>query len=75
MSTTATETETRVIPKRLFTIPEAAEYLCCCEKTMRQMIWDGKLPEVRVNRRVLVDIRDLNALITNAKRNALTDGS
>ena len=63
------------IPKKLFTLPQAAEYLCCSLKSMRKLVWDGKLPEVRINHRVLVDIDDINALIQAAKRNALLDGN
>lgn len=46
--------------KRLYTIPEAAEYLGRTPWAIREMIWKGKLPAVRDGRRVLLDIQDLD---------------
>jgi hypothetical protein len=32
------------------------------------MVWRGELPEVRIGRRLLVDVRDLDELIQRSKR-------
>ena len=39
--------------KRLYSIPEAGEYLVRTVWAIREMIWRGKLPAVRDGRRVL----------------------
>ena len=46
--------------KRLYAIPEAAEYLGRTPWAIREMIWKGKLPAVRDGRRILLDINDLD---------------
>jgi excisionase family DNA binding protein len=49
--------------KRLYSIPEAGEYLGRTPWTIREMIWKGKLPAVRDGRRILLDINDLDQWI------------
>ena len=53
--------------KRLYTIPEAAEVLGRSVNSVREMIWKGRLPHVRIDRRVQVDVQDLEALIESSK--------
>jgi len=53
--------------KRLYTIPEAGIYLGRSEWSVRRLIWDGELPEVRIKGRVHVDIRDMEELIDKNK--------
>jgi hypothetical protein len=35
--------------------------------SIRRLVWDGKLHIVKLNRRVLVDLRDIERLIEEAK--------
>jgi excisionase family DNA binding protein len=53
--------------KRLYTIPQAAEYLGRSPWAVRSMIWAGKLPAVRDGKRVLVDVYDLDRWIEHNK--------
>ena len=56
------------VVKRLYAIPEAAIYLGRSPWAVRHLIWAGVLPEVRVGRRVHLDIRDMDALIEQSKQ-------
>jgi len=49
--------------KRLYSIPEAAEYLGRSVWSVRELIWKGSLPSVREGRRVHLDIFDLERWI------------
>jgi excisionase family DNA binding protein len=49
--------------QRLLTLPQAARYLGLSSWTVREMIWRGTLPRVRLSRKILLDQRDLDALI------------
>ena len=53
--------------KRLFSIPEAAEYLGRSEWSLRRLIWSGELPSVRAGGRVHVDVRDMEEFIDRNK--------
>lgn len=55
------------VPKRLYTIPEAARYLGRTVWSVRELIWKGEIPLVRVGRRIHLDIEDLNLFIANHK--------
>ncbi len=55
------------LPRRLYPLPEAAGYLGVSVRTVRELIWRGELPQVRVARRVLLDVRDLDAYIAAQK--------
>jgi excisionase family DNA binding protein len=64
--------ETRVlakpmISKRLYTIEEAAIYLGRTVWSVRELIWGGALPSVKVGRRVHLDFDDLNSFIDRHK--------
>ena len=49
--------------KRLYSVPEAGEYLGRTSWAIREMIWQGKLPAVRDGRRILLDVEDLDRWI------------
>ena len=53
--------------KRLYTLDEAATYLGRSTWSVRHLIWKGLLPQVRADRRVQVDVRDMDALIEKYK--------
>ena len=57
------------LSKRLLTVKEGAEYLGRSESAIREMIWDGKLPAIRADRRVMLDIRDLDHWIDRNREN------
>jgi excisionase family DNA binding protein len=66
----AVKTGTRIcnpIPKRLFTLKEAAHYLGRGLYGVRDMVWKGKLPVVRDGRKMFVDLKDLDAWIERNK--------
>ena len=55
------------LKKRLYTLPAAAEYLGRSTWSVRRLIWDGVLPSVRVQRRVHLDVADMENLIEQSK--------
>ena len=55
------------LKKRLYSLPEAAEYLGRSVWSVRELIWKGALPSIRIGRRVHLDIMDLNVLIERNK--------
>ena len=61
------------VSKRLYNVKEAARYLGRSPWTIRRLIRDGHLREVRQGRRVMLDIVDLDQFIEKYKREA-TDG-
>jgi excisionase family DNA binding protein len=52
---------------RLLTIKEAASILATSTTTIRRLVCAGKLPAVRLTRRIHLDIRDLDRLVEQAK--------
>jgi len=54
---------------RLLDVEQAAVYLGRTKISIQHMISAGRLPVVRVDRRVFIDVRDLDALIVNCKSN------
>jgi excisionase family DNA binding protein len=54
--------------RRLLTIAEAAKLLAISVGSTRRLIAVGELAAVRFNRRVLVDLKDLEAFIQRAKQ-------
>ena len=56
-----------VLQKRLYSINEAATYLGRSVWSVRELIWDGKLPCVKVGRRIHLDIIDLDQWIERNK--------
>jgi excisionase family DNA binding protein len=55
------------LPKRLFTLPEAANYLGRSVWSMRELVWTGKIPIVRDGKRIFLDIADLDSYVTKNK--------
>jgi excisionase family DNA binding protein len=53
--------------KRLYSVEEAAIYLGRTTGAVREMLWAGKLPYVRDGRRILLDVRDMDAWIEKSK--------
>jgi len=56
-----------LIEKRLYTVDEAALYLGRSTWSVRRLIWNGDLPQVRARGRVHVDLRDMEAFIEKHK--------
>ena len=53
--------------KRLYSIPEASFYLGRTVNALRALIWAGKIPYVKDGRRILLDVRDMDAWIDRNK--------
>lgn len=53
---------------RLLDVKQAGAYLGVSPWTVRELAWRGELPEVRIGRRLLFDIRDLDGLVERNKR-------
>jgi len=51
------------IKPRLLTVKEASVYLGRSIPSIRELIWDGTLPIVRVGRRIHLDLIDLDKWI------------
>jgi excisionase family DNA binding protein len=51
--------------KRLYSIPEAGQYLGRIVWSIREMIYAGKIPYIRDGRRMLLDIKDMDSWIEN----------
>ncbi len=56
--------------QRLLTVNEAGHYISLGPWRIRTLIWSRQLPCVRLGRRVLVDLKDLDALIERCKQTA-----
>ena len=54
---------TQVMSRRLLTVKEAAKYIGRTESAVRELVWNQKLPHIRCDRRVMLDIRDLDRWI------------
>jgi len=57
------------LPKRLYTLPEAAAYLGRTLWSMRELVWKGSVPIVRDGKRIFIDVDDLESYITRNKTN------
>jgi len=55
------------LPKRLYSLPEAAHYLGRTIWSMRELIWRGSIPIVREGKRIFVDIADMDAYVEKHK--------
>lgn len=56
---------------RLLTVEQAAIYMGRSEEAMQHMVANGKVPTVRIDRRVFVDVHDLETLIEDGKDRAI----
>jgi excisionase family DNA binding protein len=52
---------------RLLAQEAAARYLSVSKWTVRDLLFRGDLPYVKIGRRLLIDVQDLDAYITRAK--------
>ena len=52
---------------RLLTVEQAANYLGRSKEAVEHMIASAKIPTVRIDRRVFIDVRDLDRLIDESK--------
>jgi excisionase family DNA binding protein len=59
------------IKARLLTVEQAAMYLGRTEEAMQHLIASGKIQTVRFDRRVFLDIRDLDRLIEDYKTSGI----
>jgi len=57
--------------QRLLTVEQAAQYLGRTKEAVQHLIAAGKLPRVRFDRRVYLDIVDLDRLIEKSKDEGL----
>ncbi len=57
--------------KRLLSVYDAGEYLSVSHWTVRELINKGSLPYVRIGRRLLVDVRELDRFIEGLKDRVL----
>ena len=53
--------------KRLISQKEAGEYLGISYWTVRDLVFNGELPHIRIRRRILMDIQDLDDYIQRSK--------
>lgn len=53
---------------RLLTIPQAAAYLNTTKWAIKSMIWSRELPIVPLGKRYMLDISDLDEVVTKRKR-------
>jgi excisionase family DNA binding protein len=58
--------------QQLLTAKEAAALLCLSENTIRQWIWQRRLPVVRLGRAVRLKRQDLEQLIDQNREEAMT---
>ena len=49
--------------RRLLTVPEAAEYIGRTVHGIRQMVRQHKIPVVRIDKKVMFDVQDLDKMI------------
>jgi excisionase family DNA binding protein len=61
--------------QRLLTVEQAAEYLGRSRLAVEHMIASGRLPVVRADRRVFLDVKDLDRWIESNKQPGLTSAS
>ncbi len=59
----------REIKPRLLTVQQAATYMACSKASVYHQVAEGKLPVVRRDRRVFLDVRDIDGMIEACKQN------
>lgn len=55
------------VQKRVYSLPDAAEYLGVSDETLRRMAINGKIPSVRIDSHHRFDVRDLDLFIDTHK--------
>lgn len=58
--------------KRLYDLPEASEYLGRSEAGVRALVNAGRIPTVRLDRKVQFDIYDLDRIIDESKQSVIS---
>jgi len=53
---------------RLLSVKDGAMYLGVSVWTMRSLGWTGEVPEVKIGRRTLFDLKDLDQFVERSKR-------
>lgn len=61
---------TTPMKQRLVSLPQGAAYMGLSLWSMREHIWHGRIPCVRIGRRVLLDLLDLDEVIERSKTRA-----
>lgn len=64
----ATGIRTSTMTPRAITIKEAAIYLSTSVPAIRQLIYSRQIPFVRVGKRFVIDVKDLDAWLERTKR-------
>jgi excisionase family DNA binding protein len=59
------------VAPRLLTVEQAAGYLGRSKEAVEHMVASGKIPTVRTDRRVFIDVRDMDRLIEDSKVSAI----
>jgi excisionase family DNA binding protein len=54
--------------QRLLTVKQAGSYLALGQWRIRSLIYRGELPYIRLGRRILLDLKDLDSLVKAKKR-------
>jgi excisionase family DNA binding protein len=54
--------------KRLYDIKEAAFYLGRSVDSLRELIWNGKVPFIKDGKRIYLDVRDMEAYVERVKQ-------
>jgi len=60
-----------VVNQRLYTVDQAAIYLGRTKESVHHLISGGRLPTVRIDRRVFLDKKELDQLIEESKVDAV----
>ena len=72
LKNSAEATSTVVIPERTLTrgvrVKDAAAYLGVTVSFIRHAVWSNKLPAAKLGKRLVLDIRDLDAFFDMLKR-------
>ena len=63
--------ESSPVHPRLLTVEQAAVYLGRTKEAVQHLIASSKIPTVRSDRRVFLDVRDLDAWIEENKQNGI----
>ena len=53
--------------RRLLSVRDAAVYLGISQWTMRGLGWNGEIPQIKIGRRVLYDLADLDRFVELSK--------
>lgn len=67
----AQESREAKIKPRLLTVSAAAEYLSRSSHSVRHLIAAGKLPVVKLDQRIFLDLKDLDRIIEGCKERVL----